>query len=80
MRSIGSMKAANRPAYTTPIITVSCTQLPNISSAARWSFCPITIDTLVAAPAPTSIPSAVARFITGNVTAMPLTTFGSSMA
>ena len=34
----------------------------------------------VAAPVPMSMPNAVARFITGKVTAMPLTTLGSSMA
>jgi len=38
------------------------------------------MDTRVAAPAPISMPRAVITFITGNVTAMPLTTFGSSMA
>ncbi len=42
--------------------------------------CPMTIEMRVAEPTPIRVPNAVARFMTGKVTAIPLTTLGSLMA
>ncbi len=69
--SIGSRKIISSVMKTKLRTMVNKNEFPKIFSALSGSFFPKLIEILLDAPAPTSIPNAAIRFITGNVTANP---------
>ena len=68
---IGSMNASATAMKSSPIIMLRLTTLLSTLLQALYFFLPRKIESIVAAPAPTRVPKAVDRFISGNVTARP---------
>ncbi len=68
---MGSRKIKAMTENNSPIIRFNTVAFPNVLMASGYRCSPIRMETIAAAPAPTNVPKAIAKFMMGKVMANP---------